>query len=271
MMRCADLPAVPPITIIAKFSSLDSVPLVNKLVAGNWKMNGSLASNRALLDAIAPAVGVDVLVCVPFPYLAQAQERSPGIALGAQDVSEFANGAYTGEVSASMLRDFGCTFVIVGHSERRSLFGESDEIVGRKAAAALTAGIEPIVCVGETLAQRDAGRVVDVIGAQLNATLGVLGREGMGCITIAYEPVWAIGTGRSATAAQAGEVHRAIRAWLMERGVDSSRVRILYGGSMKPQNAVELFATECVDGGLIGGASLVPEDFSAICRAAAMR
>lgn len=264
-----DLPTVSPLSIITKFSSLDSVPLVNKLVAGNWKMNGSLVSNRALLDAIVPVPGVDVLVCVPFPYLAQAQEREIGIALGAQDVSEYANGAYTGEVSAAMLRDFGCSFVIVGHSERRFLFGERDEIVGRKAAAALEAGIEPIVCVGETLAQRDAGLVFDVIGAQLDATLSALGVGGMGSITIAYEPVWAIGTGRSASAVQVGEVHRAIREWLHDRGVDATRVRILYGGSMKPQNAAELFATEFVDGGLIGGASLVAEDFSAICRAAA--
>lgn len=242
---------------------------MNKLVAGNWKMNGSLVSNGALLAAINPVAGVDVLVCVPFPYLAQAQERHPGVALGAQDVSEFRNGAYTGEVSVSMLRDFGCAYVLVGHSERRALFGESDETVGRKAVAALEGGIEPIVCVGETLAQRDAGLVVEVIGAQLEAVLGVLGRDGMSRITIAYEPVWAIGTGRSATAAQAGEVHRSIRDWLLGRHVDAGRIRILYGGSMKPQNAPELFATECVGGGLVGGASLVAGDFSAICRAAA--
>nr|WP_232516661.1 triose-phosphate isomerase [Thauera sp. K11] len=232
-------------------------------------MNGGLASNRALLDALGPVSGVNVLVCVPYPYLAQAQQRDPAIALGAQDVCEYAAGAYTGEVSAAMLREFGCSYAIVGHSERRALFGEDDSMVGRKASAALAAGVTPIVCVGETLAERDAGRVMDVIGAQLAAVLDALGPEAMGRIVLAYEPVWAIGTGRSATAEQAGDAHGAIRAWLQRHGVDGRAVPILYGGSVKPQNAAELFATADVDGGLIGGASLVAEDFVAICRAAA--
>jgi len=242
---------------------------VKKLVAGNWKMNGGLASNRALLDALRQIPGVDVVVCVPYPYLAQAHERDIAIALGAQDVSEFAAGAYTGEVSAAMLREFDCSYAIVGHSERRALFCEDSAMVGRKAAAALAAGITPIVCVGETLAERDADRVMDVIGAQLAAVLDVLGPASMGRVVLAYEPVWAIGTGRSATARQVGEVHRAIRDWLQRRGVDGGGVRILYGGSVKPQNAVELFATADVDGGLVGGASLVAEDFMSVCRAAA--
>lgn len=241
---------------------------VRKLVAGNWKMNGGLAANRALLDSLVAVEGVDIAVCVPFPYLAQAQQRPCGIELGAQDVSEHDAGAYTGEVSATMLKDFGCRYVIVGHSERRALHGEDDVLVGRKAAAALAAGLVPIVCVGETLAQREQDRVMDVIGAQLGAVLQVLGAAAMANIVIAYEPVWAIGTGRSATAQQAGEVHAAIRAWMRARNVDAQGVRILYGGSVKPQNAAELFGTRDIDGGLIGGASLLAPDFLAICSAA---
>ncbi|KAI5914933.1 triose-phosphate isomerase [Thauera sp. 2A1] len=244
---------------------------MDKLVAGNWKMNGGLASNRLLLDAFTPVSGVDMLVCVPYPYLSQAQQRTPSIALGAQDVSEFPAGAYTGEVSAAMLRDFDCTFVIVGHSERRALFHEDNATVARKAAAALAAGVTPIVCVGETLAERDAGRVMDVIGAQLSAVLEVLGVAAMARIVLAYEPVWAIGAGRSASAEQVAGVHGAIRAWLATRGVDAGTLRILYGGSVKPQNAAELFAIQHVDGALVGGASLVADDFMAICRAAAHR
>jgi triosephosphate isomerase len=243
--------------------------VVKKLVAGNWKMNGALESNRALLSGIVAVPGVDMVLCVPFPYLAQAQQRDPEIALGAQDVSEFASGAYTGEVSAAMLRDFGCRYVIVGHSERRALFGDDNATVGRKAAAALSSSLVPIVCVGETLDERDAGKVMDVVGSQLSAVLEVLGVDEMVRIVVAYEPVWAIGTGRSASAAQAGEAHGAIRLWLRERGVDADRVRILYGGSVKPQNAAELFAIDGIDGGLIGGASLVAQDFVAVCRAAA--
>ena len=242
---------------------------MTRLVAGNWKMNGSLAANRELLDGLVSIPGVEIAVCVPYPYLAQAQQRPEGVALGAQDVSEYAAGAYTGEVSAAMLAEFGCRYAIVGHSERRALFGEEDATVGRKALAALQAGLVPIVCVGETLAECDEARAVEVIGRQLEAVREVLGAAAMGAVVLAYEPVWAIGTGRSASVAQVAEVHAAIRAWLKVHGVAAGGVRILYGGSVKADNAAALFAVEDVDGGLIGGASLVAADFLAICRAAA--
>ncbi len=267
---CTDLPAGRPGHIILRFSFLRQKvrTMIKKLVAGNWKMNGGLAANEALLAALRPVSGVDVALCVPHPYLAQLQRRPPGFELGAQDVSEFAAGAYTGEVSAAMLADFGCRYVIVGHSERRALFGEDDATVARKACAALSGGLVPIVCVGETLDEREAGEALAVITRQLAAVVEVLGKEGLSRSVLAYEPVWAIGTGRSATAEQAEEVHAAIRAWLVEQGVDATGVRILYGGSVKPDNAMELFAMPNVDGGLIGGASLVAGDFMAICRAA---
>ena len=239
-----------------------------RLVAGNWKMNGSLAANRSLLDTLCVPAGVEMAVCVPFPYLGQLQERPAGLMLGAQDVSEYEAGAYTGEVSAAMLAEFGCRYVIVGHSERRALFAEDDVLVGRKARAALARGLVPIVCVGETLVERDAGLAMSVIGRQLAAVREVLGVAAMGEIVLAYEPVWAIGTGRSASVAQVAEVHAAIRAWLKAHGV-AGGVRILYGGSVKPDNALELFDVPHVDGGLIGGASLAAADFMAICRAAA--
>lgn len=242
---------------------------MTRLVAGNWKMNGCLAANRRLLDELEVDAGVEMAVCVPFPYLAQLQERPAGLVLGAQDVSEFEAGAYTGEVSAAMLAEFGCRYVIVGHSERRALFAEDDLLVGRKAHAALAAGLTPIVCVGETLVERDEGRAMAVIGRQLGAVLEVLGREAMARVVLAYEPVWAIGSGRSATVAQVEDVHAGIRGWLREQGVAADAVRILYGGSVKPENAAGLFALADVDGGLIGGASLVAADFMAICRAAA--
>ncbi|NLF55968.1 MAG: triose-phosphate isomerase [Thauera phenolivorans] len=241
-----------------------------KLVAGNWKMNGSLAGNRKLLDALAPVDGVDIAVCVPYPYLAQAAEKLDGIDLGVQDVSEFTAGAYTGEVSAVMVAEFGCAYAIVGHSERRALFREGEAEIGRKAAAALAQGLVPIVCIGETLAEREAERVVAVIERQLAPVLEILGAEGLATAVLAYEPVWAIGTGRSATVAQVAETHAAIRAWLASHGVASERVKILYGGSVKADNARELFALDDVDGGLIGGASLIAEEFLAICRAAAV-
>ncbi len=241
-----------------------------KLVAANWKMNGSLAANRALIEALEPVAGVEVVVCVPYPYLAQAGQLLRAAALGAQDVCEFPVGAYTGEVSAAMLAEFDCRYVIVGHSERRALFGEADLAVGRKAAAALAAGLVPIVCVGETLAERDAGQVMDVIGRQLSAVIEALGPVDLARAVIAYEPVWAVGTGRSASPAQAADVHAGIREWLRVRGVATEKVRILYGGSVKPENAAELFSMPNIDGGLIGGASLVAIDFSAICRAAAV-
>ena len=247
---------------------------MTKLVVGNWKMNGSLAANRALLDQLSACAGVEAVVCVPYPYLAQAQQRPAWLGLGAQDVSEFDAGAYTGEVSAPMLAEFGCRYVIVGHSERRALFGDDEAVVGRKAQAAQRAGLVPIVCVGETLAERDAGQAMAVIGRQLDAVLAVLGAAAMADVVLAYEPVWAIGTGRSATVAQVAEVHGAIRAWLRGRGVGhvtagSAAVKLLYGGSVKPDNAAALFAVQDVDGGLIGGAALVAADFAAICRAAA--
>lgn len=231
-----------------------------RLVAGNWKMHGSLATNATLLDALVGA-GVECAVCVPFPYLAQAAERLKGtrVALGAQTVSEHASGAYTGEVSAGMLREFGCRYALVGHSERRQLFGESDAQVAAKFVAARAAGITPILCVGETLEERDAGRTQEVVARQFDA---VLARGGLGDAVLAYEPVWAIGTGRTATPAQAQEVHAFLRARV------GANATILYGGSVKPANAAAIFAEPDVDGGLIGGASLVAEDFIALCRLA---
>jgi triosephosphate isomerase len=233
-----------------------------RLVAGNWKMHGNLAANRDLLDAIVAGVqGVECAVCVPFPYLAQAAERLRGtwLAWGAQNLSEHASGAYTGEVSAAMLGEFGCRYVLVGHSERRQLYGESDATVAAKFAAARDGGITPILCVGETLPEREAGRTQEVVARQLDA---VLARGGIGAAVVAYEPVWAIGTGRTATPEQAQEVHAFLRQRL------PASTTILYGGSVKADNAAAIFAQPDVDGGLIGGASLVAGDFIAICRAA---
>ncbi|TMH44252.1 MAG: triose-phosphate isomerase [Betaproteobacteria bacterium] len=232
-----------------------------RLVAGNWKMHGSRETIRALLDAIVAVVdaaGAQCAICPPFPYLAQVAERLRGtaIAWGAQNVAEHAQGAYTGEVSAAMLAEFGCRYVIVGHSERRQLYGETDAQVAAKFAAARKAGLTPILCVGETLAERDAGRTTEVVARQLGAVAFTAG-------VVAYEPVWAIGTGRNATPEQAQEVH----AFLRERLPRDTP--ILYGGSVKPQNAAAIFAMPDVDGGLIGGASLVAADFLAILRAAA--
>lgn len=242
--------------------------MTTKLIAGNWKLNGSLAKNAALIDELRRAE-MHCVVCVPYPYLAQVQALVAGslIELGAQDVSEYEQGAYTGEVSAAMLVEFGCRYVIVGHSERRALFGDSDQVVGRKAASALAAGLTPIVCVGETLAERELGEVEAVIRRQLQAVADCVGGEALPTLVVAYEPVWAIGTGRSATPEQVAQTHGFIRAWFSAR-CDASAVRILYGGSVKPENAAVLFSTDDVDGGLIGGASLVGSDFVAICRAA---
>jgi len=239
-----------------------------RLVAGNWKMHGSLASNRALLGAIAGGVegvqDVECAVCVPFPYLGQGQEclRGTRVALGAQNVSEYASGAYTGEVSAAMLAEFGCRHVLVGHSERRHLYGESDAQVAAKFAAASAAGLIPILCVGETLAEREAGRTEEVVLRQLDA---VLAKGGIGSGVVAYEPVWAIGTGRTATPEQAQAVHGVLRRRL------PGATPLLYGGSVKADNAAAIFAMPDVDGGLIGGASLVAADFIAICRMAARK
>lgn len=246
-----------------------------KLVAGNWKMNGSLASNQALLDAIVPAVasldGMKCAVCAPFPYLGQVQQllRGSGIAWGAQDVCQFENGAYTGGVSAAMLRDFGCQYVIVGHSERRAIFGEPDEIVAAKFEAALKAGLTPILCVGETLSEREAGITEKIVARQLDAVTSRCGVKALGKAVIAYEPVWAIGTGKTATPAQAQMVHAFIRSRIaVGDAAVASAVLIIYGGSVKAANSAQLFGMPDIDGGLIGGASLIADEFSAICRAA---
>ena len=244
-----------------------------KLVVGNWKMNGSLAANAALLDALRALPGAapcDLAVCAPFPYLAQLQASLAGssIAWGAQDCSAHEAGAYTGEVSAAMLAEFSCRYVIVGHSERRTLHGEGDQLVADKAKAALAHGLTPIVCVGETLAQREAGETAAVVKRQLSAAIHTLAH----CISqvvVAYEPVWAIGTGRTATPEQAQEVHALLRQQLHAATEKSVAMTILYGGSVKADNAAALFAQADIDGGLIGGASLVAADFAAIARAAA--
>jgi triosephosphate isomerase len=246
-----------------------------KLVAGNWKMHGSLAGNRDLLQSLLQGLdksdAAEYAVCVPFPYLAQAQELLHGtaIAWGGQNLSEHERGAYTGEVSAAMLKDFGCRYVIVGHSERRSLFGESDATVAAKFVAAVRAGLTPILCLGETLDQRERNLTEQVVAAQLDAVTGAAGMAAFADAVIAYEPVWAIGSGRTAAPQQAQDVHAFIRARLARGDAAlAQRIRILYGGSVKPQNAAELFGMTDIDGGLIGGASLVAQDFLAICRAA---
>ena len=242
----------------------------NKLIVGNWKMNGGLQANAALLAALArewtPNPNRELAVCVPFPYLAQAQAALAGtsIAWGAQNVSEHASGAYTGEVAASMLVDFGCRYAIVGHSERRQFYGDTDAIVAAKAVAALGAGLTPIVCVGETLAEREGGTTEAVVLRQLDAALAAVGANAARCV-VAYEPVWAIGTGRVATTEQAQAVHATLRARLKTAG--AAGIPLLYGGSVKADNAGALFAMPDIDGGLIGGASLKAADFLAIGRA----
>ena len=247
-----------------------------KLVAGNWKMFGSLKTNQQLLQDVVAGLaelrGMSAAVCVPFPYLAQTQSLLTGtpLAWGAQNLSEQAQGAFTGEVSASMLQDFACRYVLVGHSERRSIYGESDALVAEKFAAALAAGLRPVLCVGETLAQREAEQTVEVVAAQIDAVLKRVGVAAFSGAVVAYEPVWAIGTGRTASSEQAQEVHAAIRAQIARADAKVAEgLQILYGGSVKPGNAVELFGMPDIDGGLIGGAALVAADFLAICRAAA--
>ena len=245
------------------------------LVAGNWKMNGDEATNAALVDAIVadiPEGGrVDLLVCPPFPYLSSVARQLAGsqLMLGAQTVSEHAGGAFTGEVSAAMLMELGCCYVIVGHSERRALFAETNETVAKKFAAALAAGLTPILCVGETLDDREAGRTETVIDEQLQAVLAQSGVEGIQRAVIAYEPVWAIGTGKTATPDQAEDVHRYIRRRIAvhDAGV-AAGLQILYGGSVKGDNAQALFRMPDIDGGLIGGAALKAEDFLSIAGAA---
>ena len=248
----------------------------NFLVAGNWKMHGDEAANRELVAGIldgAPASDrVSLLVCPPYPYLASvaAQLQGSAVELGAQNVSEHEAGAYTGEVAPAMLADVGCRYAIVGHSERRSLYGESSTQVAEKMAAALGGGLVPILCVGETLEQRESGSTEQVVAEQLGAAVERNGIAAFGSAVIAYEPVWAIGTGRTATPEQAQDVHRYIRSVLA--GQDASvaeNVQILYGGSVKGDNAAGLFGMPDIDGGLIGGASLKAADFLAIARAAA--
>ncbi|MDO9145320.1 triose-phosphate isomerase [Rhodoferax sp.] len=243
-----------------------------KLIAGNWKMNGSLAANEALLKALLAGVGqpaCQVAVCVPAVYLAQCQALLAGgvIELGAQDVSAHESGAYTGEIAPAMLKEFGARYVIVGHSERRQYHGETDELVAAKAQRALSAGITPIVCVGETLAEREAGHTEEVVKRQLAAVIHTNGH----CISevvVAYEPVWAIGTGLSATAEQAQQVHAVLRAQLKAASPNADRIPLLYGGSMNAANAKSLLAQADIDGGLIGGAALKAPDFLTIIAAA---
>ena len=244
-----------------------------KLIAGNWKMNGSLADNealvRALVAGLATAGGCDAAVAVPAPYLAQVQALVQGsaLALAAQDVSQHASGAFTGEVSAAMLREFGVRYVLVGHSERRQFHGETDADVAVKAQRALASGITPIVCVGEALAEREAGQTEAVVKRQLAAVVHLNGH----CISevvVAYEPVWAIGTGKTASPEQAQQVHAVLRAQLAAASDKAPSIRLLYGGSMNAANAAQLLAQPDIDGGLVGGASLKAADFQAILAAA---
>jgi triosephosphate isomerase len=241
------------------------------LIVGNWKMNGSHPANAQLLAGIVGArpFAADVAVCVPFPYLSETAVALAGsdIRWGAQDCSAHDQGAYTGEVSAAMLHEFGCRYAIVGHSERRQYHAESDQLVADKAKAALARGVTPIVCVGETLAQREAGETEAVVKRQLSAVIHTLAHCA-GEMVVAYEPVWAIGTGRVASPEQAQQVHALLRAQLAAATPRAEAMTLLYGGSMKPDNAAQLLAQPDIDGGLIGGASLKAADFVAICRAA---
>ncbi|MGF1642131.1 MAG: triose-phosphate isomerase [Thiotrichales bacterium] len=244
------------------------------LVAGNWKLNGSLAETETLIGGILGGmaeVTASVAVCPPFPYLARAQSLLVGsnVGLGAQNVCDEDKGAFTGEVSAAMLAEFGCRYAIVGHSERRSLYGESDEMVARRFMGALRGGLVPILCVGESLAEREAGVTEAVVARQMDAVTALAGIGAYRAAVIAYEPVWAIGTGKTASPEQAEDVHRFIRERLAQQDAEiAAQVQILYGGSVKPDNAAVLFSQPNIDGGLIGGAALKAEDFLAICRAA---
>lgn len=242
-----------------------------QIVIGNWKMNGDSRFNRELLGKLSSIwSGVhkaEVAVCVPYPYLAEAASllENTNIGLGAQDVSQQSNGAYTGDISASMLTDVGCTYVLVGHSERREYHKESSDLVAQKFEAAYNSGMIPVLCVGETLQDREADKTFDVVGGQLHKVVNRCGLDGIAKGIIAYEPVWAIGTGRSATPQMAQDVHSYIREVL---GPEGDQIRILYGGSVKPDSAESLFKQKDIDGALVGGASLKAEDFVAICRAA---
>jgi triosephosphate isomerase len=246
------------------------------LVAGNWKMNGSDAANAELVDGIIAGMpvadSVELLICPPFPYLGAMAGRIGGsrLMLGAQTVSEYDSGAHTGEIAPSMLVDMGCRFVLVGHSERRAMYGEDSATVAAKYVAAQKAGLKPLLCVGETLEERQAGQTESVIDQQLNAVLEKAGIASIGSAVIAYEPVWAIGTGQTATPEQAQEVHAHIRHVLRQQDENiAAGVQILYGGSVKGDNAAGLFSMPDIDGGLIGGASLKSDDFLAIAEAAA--
>lgn len=240
------------------------------LVLGNWKMNGNLRSNTELLAALVtgfkPSEKVELGVCVPYVYLMQTQQKLQGsdIGFGAQDVSVNDNGAYTGEVSAAMLQDFSCRYVLLGHSERRQYHSESNELVAQKFHTAQRAGLSAVLCVGETLEQREAGQALDIIARQLSAVMAVVGVGALASAVIAYEPVWAIGTGLTASPEQAQEVHAFIREQLMGAG---DATRLLYGGSVKPSNAAELFSQPDIDGALVGGAALNAVDFLAIAAA----
>ena len=246
-----------------------------RLVAGNWKSNGDLVSNRRLLDQLRDAAagldGVECAVCVPYPFLAQTQQSLAGatVVWGGQDVSQFGAGAYTGAVTAAMLREFGCRYAIVGHSERRSIFGESDATVAAKFCAALAAGLTPILCVGETLAEREAGVMEQIVGRQLDAVTGAAGIAALARAVVAYEPVWAIGTGKTATPGEAQAAHAFIRERIAANDAAvAAELKVIYGGSVKAANSPQLFAMADIDGGLIGGASLAADEFMAICRSA---
>ena len=243
------------------------------LVAGNWKMNGNTASIEVLLTGIlagAAKSAADVLVCPPYVYLPQVAAKVAGssVKLGGQDVSAETSGAFTGDVSAAMLKDLGCEYVIVGHSERRAIHGESSQLVAKKFVAAQAEGLIPVLCVGETLAEREAGKTMAVVSGQFSAVLELAGIDAMKKAVLAYEPVWAIGTGKTASAEQAQEVHAGLRAVAAAQSAEvAGGLQILYGGSVKPSNAAELFAMNDIDGGLIGGASLQADDFLGICAA----
>lgn len=245
-----------------------------KLVMGNWKMHGSLQGNAALLaDLVAGTATLTaaVIVCPPYPYLAQVAALLAGskIAVGAQNLSEQTAGAFTGEVAGAMLKELGCGYVLVGHSERRTLYGESDALVAAKFVAAQQQGLIPVLCVGETQSERDAAQTGQVVARQIMAVIDLVGVAALANAVIAYEPVWAIGTGKVATPVQAQEVHAFIRQLVAAQDAAlAAELQLLYGGSVKPQNAAELFGQPDIDGGLIGGASLLATDFLAICAAA---
>lgn len=254
-------------------SAYESMTVRSCLIAGNWKLNGSLAMCEELAGAIAAGApsGVDLLVCPPFPYIQTVGAALKGstVFLGAQNAAANLSGAFTGEVAAAMLADVGASHAIVGHSERRSLFGETSEDVAARFKACVEAGVVPILCVGETLEQRDAGSTADVVGKQIEAVLAQSGARAFAGAVIAYEPVWAIGTGKTATPEMANDVHAQIRAQVAASDAESAAgLQILYGGSMKPSNAAGLLAMEHIDGGLIGGAALSADDFLAIAAAA---